>query len=60
MPHFVPDIALHTEQLSVRDARGEIALTITDDEPNPGGFPYYRHYRAERALSLMSDASCEP
>ena len=48
----VPDIALHTEQLSVRDARGEIALTITDDAPNPGGFPYYRHYRAERAVQF--------
>ena len=32
----VPDIALHTEQLSVRDARGEIALTITDDAPKNG------------------------
>ena len=48
----VPDIALHTEQLSVRDARGEIALTITDDAPNPGGFPFYRHYRAARAVQF--------
>jgi len=35
----------------VRDASGAVSLKVEDDPVNPGGFPYYRHWRAERAVA---------
>ena len=44
-------IADRVDALVVRDAAGEVALKIENDPVNPGGFPYYRHWRAERAVT---------
>jgi hypothetical protein len=46
----VAGIADRTDSLRVRDASGEVPLTIENDPVNRGGFPYYRHWRAQRAL----------
>lgn len=46
----VTGIAERTKELTVRDAAGELALRIEDDAPVAGGFPYYRHFRAQRAV----------
>jgi hypothetical protein len=43
-------IADRVESLVVRDASGTVSLKVEDDPVNPGGFPYYRHWRAERAV----------
>lgn len=43
-------IADRVDSLVVRDASGAVSLKVEDDPANPGGFPYYRHWRAERAV----------
>lgn len=43
-------IADRVENLEVTDRRGRVELAIEDDTPVKGGFPYYRHWRAERAV----------
>lgn len=48
----VPGIAERTQGLTVRDAEGEVPLRIEDDVPTPGGFPYFRHWRATRSVSF--------
>lgn len=48
----VTGIAERTLNLSVRDAAGEVPLTVEDDPPAPGGFPYYRHLRASRRVTF--------
>lgn len=37
--------------LVVRDAAGPVGLTVENDPADPGGFPFYRHWRADRAVS---------
>ncbi len=44
----VAGIAERTERLSVRDVAGDVPLRVEDDAEDPGGFPYYRHWRATR------------
>lgn len=43
-------IADRVDNLIVRDISGAVPLKVEDDPVNPGGFPYYRHWRAERAV----------
>ena len=47
----VRDIADRIDSLAVRDAAGAVGLTIVNDAENPGGFPYFRHWRAKRAVT---------
>ena len=44
----VAGIADSLQDLAVRDAKGVVPLRHEDDPVNPGGFPYFRHWRAER------------
>ena len=44
----VPGIADRVEGLQVTDRDGTVPLSQTDDAANPGGFPYFRHWKAER------------
>lgn len=37
--------------LLVEDQDGAVPLRIEEDPVNPGGFPYFRHWRADRAVS---------
>ena len=47
----VRGIAERVERLAVRDDAGPVPLSSpVDDPPDPGGFPYYRHWRAERPV----------
>src|SRR4051794_1625776 len=46
----VRGIADRIERLTVQDSAGAVTLTPTDDPPDPGGFPNYRHWRANRAV----------
>ena len=46
----VPEIADRVDSLTVRDASGDVALAIENDPVNRGGFPFYRHWRAQRAV----------
>lgn len=46
----VTGIADRIEALEVADKSGAVPLTIDDDPVNPGGFPYFRHWRAGRAV----------
>lgn len=39
------------DDLVVTDAAGPVALRIDNDPVNPGGFPYFRHWRAEREVT---------
>lgn len=48
----VAGIADRVRDLKVRDGEGEIPLTHGDDPPAAGGFPYYRHWRADRNVSF--------
>ena len=48
----VAGIADRVSDLRLRDSEGEIPLSHEDDPPAPGGFPYYRHWRAERGVSF--------
>ena len=46
----VRGIADRVERLTVQDSIGVVALKPTDDPPDPGGFPSYRHWRANRPV----------
>jgi len=46
----VRGIADRVERLTVQDSSGVVALTPSDDPPDPGGFPSYRHWRANRPV----------
>ena len=46
----VTHVADRIQSLSIRDQIGEVPMTISEDPPSAGGFPYYRHWRAKRAL----------
>ncbi|MFN8572059.1 MAG: hypothetical protein U0132_08385 [Gemmatimonadaceae bacterium] len=46
----VTGIAERTQRLVVRDADGDVPLRVDDDPPDPGGFPSFRHWRAQRAV----------
>jgi hypothetical protein len=48
----VPRIAERVQNLEVKDASGVIELRVEDDAANPGGFPFYRHWRATRAVTF--------
>jgi len=43
-------IADAIENLLLRDAAGVVPLSQQDDEADPAGFPYYRHWRATRTV----------
>ena len=43
----IPDRMLN---LTVRDGQGDVPLTVKDDPAVPGGFPYFRHWAASRAV----------
>lgn len=45
-------VADRVENLQVTDANGAIALTVEEDAPVPGGFPYFRHWRAQRDVEF--------
>ncbi len=47
----VPGVAYESEDVTVSDAEGPAALTVTVDDPDAGGFIYYRRFTAARALS---------
>jgi hypothetical protein len=46
----VPGIADRVRGLTVEDAGGPVDLRARDDEPAPGGFPYFRHWSAVRPV----------
>lgn len=46
----VSGIADSIQDLAVRDAKGVVPLRHGDDPVNPAGFPYFRHWRAEREV----------
>ena len=46
----VRGIAERVRDLVVRDTLGTIEMRAEDDPPTPGGFPYYRRWRAARAV----------
>lgn len=52
-----PGIADRVEGLVLRDRKGVVPLTVQDDPANPGGFPYFRHWRAQRAVSFPATIS---
>ena len=46
----VAGVADRVRDLDVRDARGPVPFRVEDDPPAPGGFPFFRHWRAERPV----------
>ena len=46
----VTGIADSMENLDVRDAQGVVPLRRQDDPPDSGGFPFYRHWAAQRPV----------
>ena len=52
-----PGIADRVEGLVLRDRNGLVPLVAQDDPANPGGFPYFRHWRAQRAVSFPATIS---
>jgi hypothetical protein len=45
-------IADRVKELTVSDRHGRVALDHQDDPEAPGGFPYFRHWRAQREVSF--------
>lgn len=45
-----PGVADRMKNIHVRDAKGELSFTTRDDPAVPGGFPYFRHWTADRAV----------
>ena len=43
-------IADRVDAVVVRDASGDVPVTVENDPVNRGGFPYYRHWRATRPV----------
>ncbi|WP_139792409.1 M61 metallopeptidase family protein [Henriciella litoralis] len=48
----VEGIADRITELEVTDAEGLVEFTIEEDDPVPGGYPYFRHWTATRPLSF--------
>lgn len=48
----VQNIADRITELEVTDVHGDVAFTVQDDEPVPGGYPYFRHWTAERSVEF--------
>lgn len=48
----VQNIADRITELEVTDAQGAVTFTTQDDEPVPGGYPYFRHWTAERPVAF--------
>jgi hypothetical protein len=48
----VHNIADRITDLDVTDARGAVDFTTSDDAPVPGGYPYFRHWTAERPVEF--------
>jgi hypothetical protein len=48
----VTGIADRIQNLVLTDVNGVVPLESSDDRPTPGGFPYYRHWRAQRAVKF--------
>jgi hypothetical protein len=44
-------IADRVKDVVVRDATGVVPIKVEDDPADKGGFPFYRHWRAERPVS---------
>ncbi len=47
----VRGVADRVQNLTVTDARGAVPLAAVDDPVAPGGFPYFRHWTAQRPVS---------
>ena len=45
------DMADSVAELVVRDEAGVVDLSAEDDPEDPGGFPYFRHWRADRPVT---------
>jgi predicted metalloprotease with PDZ domain len=45
-------IADRVKGLTVTDAGGAVELEVSDDEANAGGFPYFRHWIAQRDVEF--------
>ena len=43
-------IAERVDGLIMKDSVGIVSLTVENDSADPGGFPFYRHWRANRAV----------
>lgn len=60
----VEGIADRMQAITLEDRAGPVTLAIRDDPPAPGGFPYFRHFTAERAIacpfSLRYTAKVQP
>lgn len=48
----VMGIADRILDLDVSDAAGQVTFSIEEDEPVPGGFPYFRHWTATREVTF--------
>ncbi|MEH3158350.1 MAG: hypothetical protein PGN08_05065 [Sphingomonas taxi] len=46
-----PGVAARMTGITVTDAAGAVPLATRDDAPVPGGFPYFRHWTAGRAVT---------
>ena len=44
-------VADRVQDLTVTDAKGAVPLASVDDPAAPGGFPYFRHWTAQRPVS---------
>ena len=47
----VRGVADRVQDLTVTDAQGVVPLASADDPAAPGGFPYFRHWTAQRAVT---------
>ena len=45
------DMADSVAELVIRDEAGVVGLAVQDDPEHPGGFPYFRHWRADRPVT---------
>src|SRR5690606_36384015 len=46
-----PGTADRMRTITVTDRDGAVPLTISEDPPVPGGFPYFRHWQADWPVS---------
>ncbi len=44
-------VADRVTDLKVSDAQGDVPLSVSEDAPVPGGFPYFRHWKIARPVS---------
>jgi hypothetical protein len=47
----VSHVADRIQHLEASDATGPLTLKVEEDPPAPGGMPYYRHWKAGRAVA---------